>query len=261
MVIKETIGSSCLNEEREIFVYLPPGYDVNEGAYYPCLYMLDGQNLFSTQGDSPYGKWDIDITADTMIEDCRIEEIIIVGISNSQWREYEYTPTFDASEECGGMADIYLQFITGEVIPFINERYRTITEREFTAISGSSLGGLFSLYALIQYPEIFASAAALSPSIWWDNRVILDMLSSCDYDPDSLRLWIDMGYYEEKDTEEDDPVGNSRTLCELLEEKGFEEGENFIYYEDPDGLHNEESWAGRMEMVMEFLFPKDIVDC
>ncbi len=296
MVIKETIESAFFNEPRDIYIYLPPGYEENEDRHYPCLYMQDGQNLFSTQGDSPYGKWDVDITADNLIEEGKIDELIVVGVSNSQWRDDEYTPTFDRSEKSGGMADVYLQFLTQEVIPFINENYRVIADRDATAICGSSLGGLLSLYAIMASPDVFASAAVMSPSIWWDNKVILDMVNSNEYDTDSLKIWLDMGYYEQGDededegeeeaedngggsgdsdedgeeaeegsdeteedsgeeNEEDDPLENARVLCDLLREKGFKDGENFVYYEDPWGLHNEDSWAGRMEMILQFLFP------
>ena len=298
MVITKIINSEKLNGERELFIYLPPGYDENEDRDYPCLYMQDGQNLFSEIGDSPYGKWYVDTTADDLIENEKIEPLIVVGVANSSWRDYEYTPTYDESEECGGYADIYLEFITEELMPFINQNFRVIQEREYTSICGSSLGGLLSIYALMNYPDVFASCAALSPSIWWDNRAILDYMENWDYDVQNLKLWVDMGWYENEENEENeeseenseenddnedeifcgedggvepiDPdaliedgytpgnvesIYDTRELYVILEEKGFVQGENFYYYEDPWGFHNEESWAGRMEMILKFLFP------
>jgi len=265
MVVREIINSEKLNGEREIFIYLPPNYDEDESQFFPCLYMQDGQNLFSEMGDSPYGKWNVDLTAETLIAEEKIEPLIIVGVANSEWRDYEYTPTYDESEECGGYADIYLEFMTEELIPFINEKYRVLLDREFTSICGSSLGGLLSIYALINYSDVFSSAAALSPSIWWDNKYILGYADNCDFNSEDLRLWVDMGWYEDAETDDDEDteeennnvesVDDTRDLYEILIEKGFEEGENFIYYEDTEGFHNEVSWAERMEMVLQFLYP------
>lgn len=291
MVITKTIDSEKLNGERELYIYLPPDYNENEDRYYPCLYMQDGQNLFSEVGDSPYGKWYVDTTADSLIEEGKIEPLIVVGVANSEWRDYEYTPTYDEGEECGGYADIYLEFITEELIPFINENFRVIPEREYTSICGSSLGGLLSIYALMNYPDVFSGSAALSPSIWWDNRYILDYVENWNYEDQDLKLWVDMGWYENEgdvDDDDDDADGDdeiysgedggiepedpdeeqedsssenvesiydTRELYDILEEKGFTQGDNFYYYEDPWGFHNEDSWAGRMEMILKFLFP------
>ncbi len=258
MILRETIKSEQLGEERELFIYLPPGYDENNvERLYPCLYMHDGQNIFAQAGDSEFGKWEVDITADDLIEKGEIIPLIIVGISNSPDRDYEYTPTYDQEEETGGFADTYLNFLTQELMPTINETYNVSPYPTDTAICGSSLGGLLSLYAIMRHEDLFKKAAILSPSIWWDNKVILDAVSLWEPDCTELKLWVDMGWFEEEELTDEPghPIDDSRELTELLESRGFTVGENLVYYEDPEGAHNEFSWAKRMQMILYYLFP------
>lgn len=265
MVITERITSQCLGD-RDIFIYLPPGYDEEE-EYYPVLYMQDGQNIFSTQGDAPYGKWDVDITADQLIDEGKMEKIIIVGVSNSEWRDYEYTPTVDDDEESGGYAGLYLRFMTENLLPAIQANFRVRTDSPNVAICGSSLGGLLSLYAAVKASNVFGTLVAMSPSIWWDNGVILDILENWQPENPAMRIWLDMGYCEsgtcENPTDSDVPddanenINDSRRVHEILLEKGFQDNENLFYFEDPWGRHQEETWGGRMQLIFQFLFPRE----
>jgi len=206
MVKVETIYSEELGNEREIYIFLPPSYDADAERTYPVLYMQDGQNIFSSAGESAMMKWDVDTTALSLIEEGIIEEIIIVGISNSEWRDYEYTPTFDATDGSGGHADPYLTFLVEEVKEYIDENYRVRPFRHDTALAGSSLGGLLALYAAMEYPDFFGKIAAISPSLWWDDEIILEMARDWEIDPAGMKIWIDMGYNE--DEEDDGESGN-----------------------------------------------------
>lgn len=247
--------SEYLEEERTIYIYLPPGYEEDEEKTYPVLYMQDGQNIFSDYGEGSMN-WRLDETAEELIEEGKIEELIIVGISNSAWRDDEYTPTVDENEGTGGYADIYLQFLIDEVKSHIDSNYRVRPFREDTCVGGSSLGGLLSLYAAISHPEIFGKIAAISPSIWWDNRVILDMAEEWDVEPADMKIWLDMGIYEgdEEDEDEVDPLEESDILCEILKAKGFKRGKNLRYFTDYDGSHDEFSWGKRAGRILLFLF-------
>lgn len=257
MVVTETFNSEILNDERELYIYLPPGYDRDDtDLLYPCLYMHDGQNIFAEAGESEFGKWYVDITADHLIEDGDIVPVIIVGVANSPERDDEYTPTYDTEEESGGFANLYLDFLTQELMPYIAEKYNVSSEPADTAICGSSLGGLLSLYAIIRHEDLFKNAAILSPSIWWDNKVILDLAANWEPECSELKIWLDMGVLEDEDLvdEPGNPIDDSRELMELLESRGFTVGENLVYYEDQEGLHNEGSWARRMEVILLYLF-------
>ncbi len=258
MIEVYTLVSETFEEIREIYIYLPPGYEEDEEKTYPVFYMQDGQNIFSGYGEGP-GKWDMDLVADELIEEERIKELIIVGISNSNWRDEEYTPTFDEGEESGGYADLYLDFLLQEVKEYIDNNYRVRPFREDTAIGGSSLGGLLALYAGITCPEYFGKIAAISPSIWWDNQVIMDMAEEWDVDPQDMKIWLDMGRYEndEDDEDEADPLEQADMLCEILKSKGFKRGRNLRYFTDYKGTHDEYSWGKRIGKVMSFLFGKE----
>jgi predicted alpha/beta superfamily hydrolase len=246
------INSTILEDERQVYVYLPP--EVEETEELPVIYMQDGQNVFSPH---PEG-WGLNETATELISHGAILPLIIVGIANSPWRDDEYTPSFDVYEGCGGFADHYLSFLTDEVFPLVEENYPVSSTREGRAIGGSSLGGLLALYAVISRPEIFSRAAILSPSLWWNERDVFDEIEQWQASPSDFRLWFDMGYweYDEEDEadEEPHPIEDTDFLCQLLEDKGFTQGLDFQYITDEEGGHDEESWGKRMEAVLPFLF-------
>jgi len=259
MIETRTFYSEYLGEERNIYIFLPAGYGEDPDKTYPVLYMQDGQNIFSHYGENATKiKWNLDKTAGKLIKKGFIEEIIIVGIANSEWRDDEYTPTQDDSEGSGGYADIYLKFLIEEVKDYIDENFAVRPFREDTAIGGSSLGGLLALYAAIVYPQYFGKVAAISPSIWWDDNIILDMAEEWDVETEDMQIWLDMGLYEideeEMEAGEPHPFEGSRELCEILKDKGFILGQNFHYYEDYWGAHDEISWGRRMKKVLGFLF-------
>jgi predicted alpha/beta superfamily hydrolase len=156
---------------RPIDVWLPPQYEQNPQQHFPVLYMHDGQNLFD--GRLSYGgkEWGVDeVFLDSMLPPC-----IVVGIWNSPQRRREYGPQacYDAlpwairdsiSAEFGGppISNQYLQFIVNILKPDIDRRFRTLADRKHTMIAGSSFGGLISMYALCEYPQVFGAAACLS---------------------------------------------------------------------------------------------------
>src|SRR5262249_44323272 len=153
--------SKILNNDRRLIVWLPPGYNTRQQRY-PVLYMHDGQNLFD-DATSFLGEWHADETATMLIEQKRIEPIIIVGVENTGTsRLDEYTPTEGedrtgaTTRRAGGRGELYAQFLIQEVKPFIDANYRTLPDREHTAVAGSSLGGLISLYLGYQHGDVFS---------------------------------------------------------------------------------------------------------
>lgn len=272
MIEKLNFQSRILNETRDIYIYLPEFYSDELEEGYPILYMTDGQNIFSNENmDRP--SWDLDVTADRLIRQGVIEPIIIVGVAHGLDRDDEYTPTFDSRENTGGYADIYLEFLIQELMPRIMEEFNVSHEVSDTAVCGSSLGGLFSIYAMIEYNDVFGKIGAVSPSLWWDDKVIFDMAADWEPEPPLPVFWLDMGHNEGDDSDldlqedsddsdsgfttepdESDPLDNARDFRDLLGEIGFEEGEDFAYFEDAWGFHDEMSWGIRMDKILEFLF-------
>lgn len=246
-------------DERRVWVYLPPGYDKAAKTRYPVLYMLDGQNLFD-QATSFAGEWQIDETCEALIPAGEIRPIIVVGIDNGgQSRIGEYTPWPDAKRAIGGSGDAHLQEIVAELIPYINQNYRTLTDRNSTALAGSSLGGLISLYAAYEHDEVFGRIAALSPSLWWDNNHLAMHIDA--QERPASRIYTDMGTLESGQTQDedrngvDDSIDDLRALRSILVEQGFAEGVDLTVVEADKHRHNEAYWAMRFPEALRFLFP------
>jgi len=246
-------ASALLAKERDVIVYLPPGYDADTSRRFPVLYLQDGQNLFDGATAFIYGQhWRVGETADALIGAGAVEPLIIVGIYNAGERRIEeYTPTQDGRTRIGGQADLYGRFLVEELKPFIDERYRTLPGAEDTGLGGSSLGGLVSLHLGIKYPHVFGKLAVLSPSIWWDRRIILQKVRTLEAKPD-VRVWIDVG------TEEGDyAVKDAGLLRDALVARGWSLGGDLKYFEAAGARHDELAWAERVGPVLKFLFPRE----
>jgi predicted alpha/beta superfamily hydrolase len=136
-----------------------------------------------------------------------------------------------------------------ELKPFIDATYKTLPSAASTAIGGSSLGGLLTMHLGLRYPTAFGRLAVLSPSVWWDDRVILREVASLAAKP-PLRIWLDAGTAEGPDV-----IADARALRDALIAKGWVLGEDLSYLEAEGGEHNEQSWASRIDTVLKFLFP------
>jgi predicted alpha/beta superfamily hydrolase len=219
---------------REMLIYLPDGY-YEDDEYYPVLYMMDGQNLF-TEKFAFSGSWHADSALEWLIEQELVEKFIIVGIFNDDDRDFEYTPFTDPEEGGGGAAE-FAEFLTEELIPWVEDKYRIISDRENRGIMGSSYGGLFSTWTAINYPEMFSFAGAMSPSYWHAEGAILEELAEKPKLP--LRFWICQGTEEWSDF--------TRPAVDILLENGYVYGEDVVYYEVNGADHNEAAWAARLD--------------
>lgn len=251
--------SPQLKNQRTITVYLPPGYEDHRDERYPVLYMHDGNNVFDARTSFLGVEWRADETAEELIKAGRIEKLIIVGIDNNADRMHEYTPWRDERREGGGKGDAYLAFIVQTVKPFIDQTYRTRPGREDTAIAGSSLGGLISLYAACRYPEVFSKAGVISPALAWGERAVFDFVRQTKPQV-PLRIWIDMGTDEgvlspRSDTSE--PVRLCREMVEIFRSQAEAARLSYRYEEVLDGKHHESDWAERFDEVLVYLFGKE----
>jgi predicted alpha/beta superfamily hydrolase len=249
--------SAILQNERDIWVYLPPGYRRGTRKRYPVLYLHDGQNLFDAATAFGGTEWNVDETAESLIKKRLVEPLIIVAVASmGEDRIHEYAPTAVTIEPNGGnetrsrgMLRDYGRFLVEELKPFIDQTYRTRPDKESTGLGGSSLGGLASLALSFWFPDIFTRIAALSPSIWWDDGVIHRMLEGL---PEALRtskIWLDTGTHEE---------GWERAghLRDQLIERGWRLHDNLFYKEVAGAEHAEWAWSARFEGVLRFLFPR-----
>jgi len=242
--------SSFLSTPRNIVVYVPPGYDASTDRY-PVFYLQDGQNLFDPATAFLGQDWRADVTADDLIVRGVIEPLLLVGVYNTGVRRIsEYTPTRDARMRKGGKGDRYAQMLARELKPFIDAKYRTRRGAVDTGVGGSSLGGLVSLQAGLLYPRVFGKLAVMSPSVWWDQRSILDIVRRFR-SAARPRIWLDTGT-EEGETTED----NARVLRDVFEERGWHEGADLFYREFEGAGHNEAAWGARFGEILPCLFGK-----
>jgi predicted alpha/beta superfamily hydrolase len=240
--------SSFLADERTILVYLPPGYKPRAARRYPVLYLQDGQNVFD-KATSFSEEWHVDETAQSLIESGQIEPLIVVAIYNTgDHRVDEYTPT-KVAEKGGGKADRYGRMLVEEIKPLIDRKYKTLPSAASTGLGGSSLGGLVTMHLGMKYPTCFNRLAVLSPSVWWDNKVLLREVEALPAKL-PLKIWLDAGTAEGQTV-----VADARTLRDALVAKGWVIDHDLRYMEAEGGQHNEQSWGSRVGDVLKFLYP------
>jgi len=244
--------TSYLSTPRDIVVYLPPGYDAK--TKYPVFYLQDGQNLFDPATAFHHQDWQADIVADELIQSGSIEPFLMVGVYNTGVRRVsEYTPTRDPTRRKGGKGARYAQMLAREVKPFIERQYSARRTTADTAVGGSSLGALVSLEAGLRYPRVFGKLAAMSPSVWWDQRSILELVRTYN-SPLRPRIWLDTG--SDEGDFSDQVVADARLLRDALAGKGWREGVDLSYTEFAGAGHNERAWGRRFGEVLRYLFPK-----
>ena len=250
LIKHEQFASRFLRNQRDLIIYIPPGYHEQPYRRFPVLYLHDGQNLFDgATSFIPGMDWHVGQTADHFIHQGRVEPLIIVGIYNAgKQRLQEYTPT-RMPRLGGGRASRYARFLTEEVRPFMEQSYRVLDGMENTGIGGSSLGGLVSLFLGLRMPQVFGKIAALSPSVWWNQRVILRFADAAPVDP-RPRVWLDIGTREGGRIVED-----VERFRDVLLRKGWRWGEDLHYERVIGAEHNEAAWAARVGPFLQFLFP------
>jgi predicted alpha/beta superfamily hydrolase len=247
--------SKILGNRRDVLVYLPRGYRRLSGRRYPVLYLHDGQNVFDAVTSFSGVEWGVDETAERLIKENLIEPLIVVAVANmGEKRIDEYAPTrgvIDAKakrkKRSKGLARKYARFLIDELKPYIDRKYLTKPDREFTGLGGSSLGGLVTLAIGILYPQIFSRLLVMSPSIWWDDFAIYRLVDSIEQKP-PLKIWLDTGTAEPG-------WEQARELFNRLVEKGWKLQKDIQYMEAQGADHSERAWAARVEPALRFLFP------
>jgi predicted alpha/beta superfamily hydrolase len=249
--------SELLKDDRKIVVYLPPGYSSSEERY-PVIYAQDGQNLFDPKTSAFGVDWELNQAGDKGVAAQKIRPFIAVGVYNSRHRVDEYTPTPD-SRFRGGKAHTYLQFLTDELKPYIDTTYRSSATADETIVLGSSLGGLFSLYAGWNRADVFGKIAALSPSLWWAGRDLISAFGGVAPELRPSKIYLDMGTRESNDDRNGngvaDVLDDLRTLRAVLCYHGYQMDQNLFYQEVKGAAHTEADWAKRISSVLELLLP------
>ena len=158
-------------DARPVDVWLPADYD--PAKRYAVLYMHDGQMLFDASKSWNRQAWDVHLTVDRLVRQGRIPDTLVVGVwNNGRLRHSEYYPEkflpfvaepmrrrfIEQGLQGRPRSDAYLRYLVEELKPAIDARYATRASREHTFVMGSSMGGLISLYAINEYPQVFGGA-------------------------------------------------------------------------------------------------------
>ena len=201
------------NRERNIEVYLPPDYDQSDKSY-PVFYLLDGEYLFNPP-DETGGDYRIDETLDQLFFDGSIDGVIAVGIHFTRdylWSEYspwvnqnmrDWVTEGNGEPVEGGEGSEFTQFIVETLKPEIDSRYRTLSDRENTAIGGFCRTGIIPVYAGLTYPDVFSQVMTLSPTVWlaegggqWlSNNQLINYIDSLSV-AENIRFFIHVGTNE-----------------------------------------------------------------
>ncbi len=229
---------------RDIIVWLPPSYDSSKTKRYPVLYMQDGQNLFDPKTSAFGIDWQLDETADSLIKAGAIKEIIIVGIYNTSDRNDEYGDT--------KLGRKYMDFIINDLKPFIDKNFRTLSDRQNTAVGGSSMGGLISMMLVWEHPEVFSQAACLSPAFHIGDINYTKKVEKYNGEKKPIRIYIDNGTI---DLDARLKPGADE-MVKVLEDKGYKPGKDLDYFVAEGATHNEAAWAKRNWRYLEFMFGK-----
>lgn len=255
--------SRFLGNDRDIIVYLPPGYEKTR-RHFPVFYMHDGQNIFDGATSYVAGQeWRVDESAESLIRSGQIEPLIIVGIYNTgEERPNEYLFTKVEGEKAGpfpgkgGKAGLYGRMVVEELKPFIDSTYRTRKEAQNTAVGGSSFGGNISLYLGLKYPRVFGKLALISTGLWWDDKLLVRDVSALSTKL-PLRIWHDMGTRELDNKELDEEwVKDARLLRDAFVAQGWALNKDLKYVEAEGARHSEQAWSERVPSILKFLFPK-----
>jgi alpha-glucosidase len=242
-LLKDSFYIPQLNRYRRIHLYLPSDYNFS-GITYPVIYMQDGQNVFD-EATANFGEWQIDETL-LRLEKERNFKAIVIAIDNGQdKRMAEYNPWMH-KKYGGGEGDEYVDFIVQTLKPFIDKKYRTQPEAANTAIIGSSMGGLISMYAITKYPNIFGKAGVFSPSFWISKNAYRQVKQKAN--PQQQKIYMIVGL-------EELPIMTKsfKKMNRILKRKGFD-NQNLKAIAIEDGKHQEWFWAREFENAVSWLF-------
>lgn len=228
---------------REITIFAPENAD--KGAPLPLLLLHDGQNLFDPDRAFARGQhWRVAETASELIAAGRLPPIVIAGVDHSgDGRIFDMTPTLGTKPSGGGVA-LYGRFLMDDVVPKLAKEFNVRTDADGLSMGGSSLGGLATLSIALQFPGRIGRLLLMSPSVWWDDRVILRRLRRNRLRP-RPRVWLDIGRREGGRT-----VSDTRALRDALVPQTSE----LHYFEDPAGQHSEVDWARRLPGALSWLY-------
>lgn len=263
--------SPQMNDTITIDTWLPEAYDIETSNSFPVIYMHDGQNLFDASTTWNHQSWEVDSVLTNLIKDKHVSPAIIVGIhsfpetrvADLMPRKSVGGPSLRAALKQVGLkesylrGDAYVEFIVNTLKPEIDKKYRTLKNQPNTSVMGSSMGGLMSIYALCEYPEIFGNALCLSTH-WIGAPEVAQEFADSMYNyldanlpsPSNHKLYFDHG------TETIDAYYGpaEERMIRLIKDKGYKYNDgNLLNMVDYGAPHEERAWSARLSIPLLFL--------
>lgn len=248
MVLKWQVRLPELAGERlrSAYVYLPESYGWDECRRYPVLYMFDGHNVFFDQ-DATYGKsWGMKEYLD-QTQTQLIVTAVECSHSPDNGRLSEYSPYDFADPQLGrfrGLGRETMEWLIHDFKSEIDRQYRTLPDREHTFLAGSSMGGLMSLYGVMEFNHVFSRAGALSPSVWVAPGKLSKLAREAELGRDTV-IYTDYG--SEEGRQRPKVAGQLSKLANILESRDVMVTRRIV----PGGTHCEACW----ERQLPFLIP------
>lgn len=244
-ILSEHFKIPQLNSTRKIWIYLPPDYQTS-GKKYPVIYMQDGQNLFDDY-TSFSGEWQVDETLDNIHNETG-KSAIVIGIDNGgDQRLAEYSPWNNTKYKTTGKGDLYADFLTKTLKPYIDKTYRTQKQASKTILLGSSMGGLISLYTSVKYPDTFGKVGIFSPAFWFVSK---DLKSYLNRNKKNLRH-SEFYFVAGKNEDETMVPEIEATQSELI--NNSVDPKNITVKIDQDGTHSETYWKRELKQALMWL--------
>ncbi|WP_298900593.1 alpha/beta hydrolase-fold protein [uncultured Psychroserpens sp.] len=258
---------------RPVDVWLPKDYSPKKK--YAVLYMHDGQNLFDSTTTWNKQEWKVDDWASKLMNSKKTRDFIVVGVHNIpqiRWMDLFPQKAFEsldketiqklferaanANKDTKLSGDNYLKFIVEELKPIIDKTYATIPTQEHTFVAGSSMGGLMSMYAISEYPDIFGGAACISTH-WVGGapaefnplpEAIFQYMEANLPSSKNHKLYFDYG---NKTLDQFYPQYAPR-VDKILKQKGYTKTNAVnLFFDGTD--HSENSWNKRFDQPLLFL--------
>ena len=262
-IVKYFAFPSKFVSPREIDVWLPPGYDAAPAERYPVIYMHDGQNIFNPATGYGGGCWEVDRAMCRLMQTDKVRGAIIVGVWNTgmdrypeymprqavRGKEVVFLPGFPTAPVERISSDAYLKFLVEEVKPFIDRTYRTQPDAAHTFVMGSSMGGLISGYALVEYPQVFGGAGCVSTHWPSDDGSAIEYFAKHLPAPGKHRIYFDYGTA----TLDASYEPYQQRMDQAMRAAGYTEGRDWVTKKFPGAEHSEKSWRERVEIPLTFL--------
>lgn len=248
-ITRTTIKSSVLGEDRQVLISTPAGYETNKRSY-PVLYLTDGDAHIAHTAS----------TIEFLARNGRMSQLIVVGIPNTD-RTRDLSPVKATAKNAEGAlqfptsggADNFLKFIETELIPEVEKNYRV---KPYRILAGHSLGGLFTIHALMARPGVFNSYVAVSPALQWENREALKRAEWFFNKQKELNstLYVSLG-------NEPGAIGESfdsfKQLLEKVQIKDFQWQADRMSNEDHGSVVMPSHYAGLRKIYDGWLMPRD----